>query len=85
VNNVDGDELDNLHLGNVDLPPNLDTGEGINHKVVVIHGDVDSSVEKSSNPLDRNAIHQTAEAKETSRPVMVDVQETQSALQNKML
>jgi hypothetical protein len=81
MNKVDGDELDDLQLGEVLLPPGRHA-KG-RDEIVVVHGDVHESVKDASDPLNRDVQMQTPPNEQECRGVVVDVKEDQLFLVTK--
>lgn len=81
VNQVDGDELDDLELREVALPPRLVAKGGSG--VVVVHGDVHERVENAGDPLDGDVHVQAPPNEQESSSMVIDVQEDQSFLQTR--
>lgn len=71
-------ELDDLELGHVLLPPQIDFQDGAH--IIVVHGDVNKGVEASGGPLIRIRAVQAHNAKQHSHPVVINVQEEELAL-----
>lgn len=67
------DELENLHDGNVLLPPNPDSTRTL--EVVPVHNHVHSQVQGNGNPRNRGVANQLCVAKEGGRAVVVGVEE----------
>lgn len=71
-------ELDNLHDGDVLLPPDTDTARGL--EVVPVHDDMDHEVQRDRDPGDGGVTDQLGVAEQRRRSVVVGVEECERLL-----
>jgi hypothetical protein len=68
------DELDDLHNGDVLLPPDADSTRAL--EVVPVHDDVDGQVERNRNPGHGRVTQELSVAEESGGTMVVSVQES---------
>lgn len=72
-NDQPADELGDLHLRQISLPPNVTANRGLS--IIVVHENVDEGIDGQADPLNGGVIDESKEAGKESGSMVVDVQE----------